>query len=233
MNVPVVTLDGPAGAGKGTIAAALAKALGWHYLESGVLYRAVALLALRQGVAADDVGQLVTIARDMDVDFFLPDSGPACTRINGEFVAEALRHESCAGRASQIAALPALRDALLAVQRGFRRAPGLVADGRDMGTVVFPDAEVKIYLTASPWERAERRHKQLITKGGDGSLRALFSELIERDRRDRERAVAPLRPASDAVVVDTTGVPIEGVLARVTEILRQRLPASSTGPGVA
>ena len=226
-----MTLDGPAGAGKGTVATALARSFGWNYLESGALYRVIALLSLRRRIAGDDGAALVALSRAVHVAFNFSAAGLAQVLVNGEPVGEALRDESCAARASQIAAQPALRDALLGVQRTFRRPPGLVAEGRDMGTVVFPDAQAKIYLTASVAERAERRRRQLNAGGADVSLRALFSELTERDKRDRERAVAPLKPARDAVVVDTTGVPIEGVIARVTEIVRQRLPRPSTGPG--
>ncbi|HKK14072.1 MAG TPA: (d)CMP kinase [Gammaproteobacteria bacterium] len=217
--VPVVTVDGPGGSGKGTISQRIASALGWHFLDSGALYRVLALAARDQGVPLDDEPALARLARDLDV-VFEPAGG---IRLGGREVAAEIRTEACGNAASRVAALPAVRDALLARQRALRRAPGLVADGRDMGTVVFPEAPVKVFLTASAEERARRRHNQLKEKGLDASLSSLVAEIAERDRRDANRAVAPLKPAPDAVMVDTTDLDIDATVARVQEIIAARL----------
>ena len=217
--VPVVTVDGPGGSGKGTISQRIASALGWHFLDSGALYRVLALAARDQGVPLDDEPALARLARDLDV-VFEPAGG---IRLGGREVAAEIRTEACGNAASRVAALPAVRDALLARQRALRRAPGLVADGRDMGTVVFPEAPVKVFLTASAEERARRRHNQLKEKGLDASLSSLVAEIAERDRRDANRAVAPLKPAPDAVMVDTTELDIDATVARVQEIIAARL----------
>jgi cytidylate kinase len=216
---PVVTIDGPGGSGKGTVSRLLAQRLGWHMLDSGALYRLVALAALRRDVSLDDASALATVAAALDVRF---ESGSGRILLEGEDVTEAIRAEEVGQGASRVAALPAVREALLERQRDFRAAPGLVADGRDMGTVVFPDAEVKVFLTASLEERARRRHKQLIEQGVSASLDRLFRELEARDRRDQTRAVAPLKPATDAVVVDTTGLSIEEVLQGLERLVAQR-----------
>ncbi|HEX6998713.1 MAG TPA: (d)CMP kinase [Gammaproteobacteria bacterium] len=213
-DVPVITIDGPTGSGKGTISRALAVRLGWHLLDSGALYRLVALEAQRRGVALDDAPRLAAIAEALDVTFGDP-SGEERVLLAGEDVTAALRTEECGAGASRVAAVPEVRAALLARQRAFARPPGLVADGRDMGTTVFPDASLKVFLTASPEERARRRHKQLKEKGIDVSLPDLSWDIAQRDRRDANRAVAPLRPADDARLLDSTSLSPEEVIARI------------------
>ena len=211
----MVTIDGPVGSGKGTIARGVARRLGWHLLDSGALYRLLALAAGRQGVALDDVAGLVSLAASLDVRFGSDEKGEEQIWLQGEDVTGAIRTEECGAGASAVAVLQPVRDALLGLQRGFLKAPGLVADGRDMGTHVFADAGLKVFLTATPEERARRRHKQLKDKGIDVSLAALSRDIEERDRRDSERAVAPLRPAEDARVLDSSGKSIEEVVATV------------------
>ena len=214
-RAPVIAIDGPSASGKGTIASRVAKRLGFHYLESGALYRLIALISLREGTS--DEKQLARLAEEMDVVF---NDGEIV--LVDEAVTEKIRSEPVGIRASEVAKLPALRQALLTRQRAFRRPPGLVADGRDMGTVVFPDAELKVFLTATPEIRAERRYKQLIEKGIDANLRALSRDLRDRDERDAKRAVAPLVPAPDSQVLDSSALSIDEVVDRIVGWSRER-----------
>ncbi len=215
--VPVITFDGPSGSGKGTIARRVADALGYHMLDSGALYRLVALAADEACVALENSDKLAAVAKQLDVRFEANGAGEEVVRLNGQDVTERLRTEQTGAGASTVAQIPAVRDALLARQRAFRKVPGLVADGRDMGTHVFPDARLKVYLTASAEERAKRRHKQLKDKGLNVSLAALSRDIEDRDRRDSERTVAPLKPAMDARFLDTTGQSIEAVTQTVLD----------------
>ncbi|MGH8226611.1 MAG: (d)CMP kinase [Steroidobacteraceae bacterium] len=218
---PIVTIDGPSGSGKGTISLAVARFASWHRLDSGALYRLVALVGRERGLAPDDVKRHVEAALGMDARFLEGPEGERIT-LDGRDVTAELRTEAVGQGASRVAAWPQLRQALLERQQGFARPPGLVADGRDMGTVVFPGAPLKIFLTASAEERAERRHKQLKGKGSGVSLAALSREIAERDARDSTRKVAPLRPAPDAQVIDSTGLAVEEVVSRVLALGRSR-----------
>lgn len=222
-SIPVVTIDGPSGSGKGTVSRLVAQSLGWHYLDSGALYRVLALAAQNHGIALDDAESLVTLAAHLDVQFQLADD-PAddFVELEGENVTAALRTESCGKAASQVAAIAEVREALLERQRAFQQAPGLVAEGRDMGTVVFPAALAKVFITASPQERAERRYKQLKQKGISGSLADVLQDIAERDERDSGRAVAPLKPAGDASIVDTTELSISAVVETVLDIVNRQ-----------
>jgi cytidylate kinase len=216
-DIPVIAIDGPSGSGKGTIARRVARALGMHLLDSGALYRLVALKAAGLGKSDARPEDLAAIAAGMDIRFSANDAGEEQVWLDGEEVTGRLRTEECGRMASRVAALPAVRQALLAVQKGFRKAPGLVADGRDMGTTVFPDAALKIFLTASADERARRRHKQLKDKGIDVSLAALSRDIEDRDRRDSERSVAPLRPAEDARLLDSSNLTIDEVTRTILD----------------
>ena len=220
---PVIAIDGPSGSGKGTIARQVAAALGWHLLDSGALYRLLALAAERRGIALDDTGRLAELAANLDVRFGVDGEGEQLVWLDGEPVGGELRTEEAGRGASTVAALQPVRDALLALQRSFQKRPGLVADGRDMGTQVFPEAQLKVYLTASAEERAQRRHKQLKDKGIDVSLAALSRDIEDRDRRDSERSVAPLRPAEDARILDSSDQSIDAVTNTVLGWAREVL----------
>ena len=212
MTVPVIAIDGPAASGKGTVAARVARALGFHLLDSGALYRLVGLAALRAGIGLDDAAGLGRLATGLGVRF-----EPGRVLLDGEDVTLAIREEAVSAAASRVAVYPAVRAALVGRQRAFRQPPGLVADGRDMGTVLFPDAACKVFVTATPEARAERRYKQLIEKGISASIEGLLHEIRMRDARDGERAAAPLRPADDAVILDTTDLTIDAAVAFVLE----------------
>jgi cytidylate kinase len=215
MNAPVIAIDGPSASGKGTIAKRVAAALGFHYLESGALYRLVALLALRYDLK--DEPAIVRAIGAMDLEFHEDE-----IILEEQDVSAQIRHEAVGNRASEIAPMPTVREALLKRQRAFRQPPGLVADGRDMGTVVFPDAALKIFLTATPDVRAERRYKQLKEKGIAANLAALSRDLAERDARDANRAVAPLVPAPDSQVLDSSGLSIEAVVDRILQCWKEK-----------
>jgi len=221
--LPVLTIDGPSGSGKGTVSRAVAKALGWRLLDSGALYRLVALGACRAGIALDDAPAISNLAEHIDMRFGSGEGGEEIVWLGGRDVTRDIRTEEAGNDASKVAAIPAVRAALLERQRRFAVPPGLVADGRDMGTVVFPLAQVKIFLTASPAERAQRRHKQLKEKGVTATLAALSLEIAERDRRDITRSASPLVASADAVLLDTTGMPVDAVVERVLGIARGRL----------
>jgi cytidylate kinase len=220
---PVIAIDGPSGSGKGTVSRTVARELGWALLDSGALYRLVALAARERGMGLADARALAPLAAGLDIRFGSTADGEEIVWLDGREVTRAIRTEEAGGNASQVAALAEVRTALLERQRRFAVPPGLVADGRDMGTVVFPSAPVKIFLTASAEERAARRYKQLKEKGVAATLAALSLEIAERDRRDMTRATAPLVPSEDAILLDTTGMPVEAVVGRVLEIARGRL----------
>jgi len=213
---PVIAVDGPAASGKGTIAAGVARALGFHLLDSGALYRLVALKAIEAGIPFDAEPALAAAAAALDVTF-----GDGRVVLDGRDVTDRLRDEAVSAAASRVAVHPAVRSALIGRQRAFRRPPGLVADGRDMGTVVFPDAPLKVFVTASPEERARRRHKQLIEKGNSVTLQSLLRDIRDRDARDAGRAAAPLVPAADAVALDTTDMTIDAAIGFVLEQYRR------------
>jgi len=222
-SAPVLTVDGPSGSGKGTISRMVADALGWHLLDSGALYRAVGYAAGMEGLDLSDADAVTRCAQHTKITFRDPkDGGETRVVVNGHDATDELRTETCGAAASAIAVIPSVRAALVDKQLSFRRAPGLVADGRDMGTVIFPDAGFKVFLTASAEERAKRRYKQLKEKGLSVTLAALLREIQARDVRDAGRAVAPLRPAADAVLIDSTGMPIESVVATVLALVKPR-----------
>ncbi|MEE8059197.1 MAG: (d)CMP kinase [Pseudomonadales bacterium] len=215
-RVPIVTIDGPSGSGKGTLCQLLARELGWHLLDSGALYRIVGLAAEKKGLSLDDEVVLAQLGANLNVEFRPSVGGePSAVILNGEDISPEVRAETTAALASKVAVYSSVRDALKRLQRGFATMPGLVADGRDMGTVIFTDAQVKIYLTASAEERAQRRYKQLIRQGGSVNLAALLEDIKARDERDMNRKVAPLKPAADAIVIDSTATTIDVVLEQV------------------
>jgi len=221
--VPVITIDGPSGSGKGTVAALLAGKLGWKFLDSGALYRLLAFAARNHGVDLTNEEALKVLAAHLDVQFGAAESGQGMRIVlEGEDVTEAIRNEVVGAGASQVAALAVVREALLQRQKAFREAPGLVADGRDMGTVVFPDATLKIFLTASAEERARRRYLQLKGKGDDVNLASLLDEIRARDEHDTQRSVAPLKPADDAIQLDSTEMSIEQVLGQILSEVAKR-----------
>ena len=222
-GAPVLTIDGPSGAGKGAVSSELARRLGWHVLDSGAVYRCVAMAALEQGLEPDNEAELVRLCAHLPLRF-APGADGIAVLLNGKVLGEILRAEAVSVMSSRVAAVPAVRQALMDLQRSFRMEPGLVADGRDMGTVVFPDAPVKVFLDASVEERARRRFQQLKEIGEDVTFDRLFLDLAARDRRDRERPVAPTIPAPDAIVIDSTRLSVEDVVSRVEQLVRDRLP---------
>lgn len=224
IQVPVIAIDGPGGSGKGTVGRLLADRLGWHFLDSGSLYRLLALAAQNHAISLDNEAALITLAAHLDVQFESSDDGQS-TRITleGEDVTHAIRTESCGNAASKVAVIPAVRDALLQRQRAFREPPGLVADGRDMGSVVFTDSQLKIYLTASAEVRANRRLNQLKEKGLDARIEDLIIEIEQRDERDMNRAVAPLKPMPDSIVIDSSSLGIDQVMEQLLSLVHDRL----------
>ena len=222
-SIPLITVDGPGGSGKGTISLLLARELGWHFLDSGAIYRALALAALKKSVDLNDVAGLVALAKGLPVVFH---EFQVC--LEGEDVTQEMRSERCGSAASKIAVFPEVREALLVRQRDFLEFPGLVADGRDMGTVVFPQAPIKFYLEASLEERAKRRYFQLKDTEKGVTLDGILREIAERDNRDKNRVSAPLSPAQDAMIIDTTGMSISAVFSAVMHIVKQRMPLRET-----
>ena len=224
-EVAVITVDGPGGTGKGTVCSYLANWLNWHLLDSGALYRLLALAAEKQKIAMDDAILLSELVEKLDIAFIAGSAGTLMqTKLDGEDVTVAVRTESCGNNASKVAALMPVRQALLERQHAFRQPPGLIADGRDMGTVVFRDAILKLFLTASADIRAERRYKQLLDSGIGANLRDLYAEIKLRDARDSERSVSPLKPAEDAIVIDTGDVDIDGVVDVIRQHVDKRIP---------
>ena len=224
-EIPVIAVDGPSGTGKGTLCSHLAHWLHWHFLDSGALYRVLALATERQQLEINNESEIGNLASGLEVIFKNPDARDEIrVFLDGNDVSQSIRTESCGSRASQLAALPGVRKTLLARQRAFRKFPGLIADGRDMGTIVFPDAKLKLFLTATPGVRAQRRHKQLKEKGFDVNLAQLSADIAERDTRDSERTISPLKPADDAVIIDTTNLSIEVVTQRVVTLVQERVP---------
>ena len=222
-DVPIITIDGPSGTGKGTICHMLAEHLGWHFLDSGALYRVLAFAAIKNSINLNDVEKLVSIAHGLNLRFAVDSPKNSLVFLDEQDISSKIRTEDCGQNASKIAAIPAVREALLARQRAFAKAPGLVTDGRDMGTVVFPHAQLKIYLYATTEERAARRFLQLKKIGNDASLGQVVDELVKRDARDTERAHSPLKPAEDAVQIDTTGLTVVQVFDNVLHLVNKCL----------
>lgn len=225
-DIPVITIDGPSGTGKGTISQSLAKYLGWNFLDSGSLYRILAFALAQKKIDLKNVQQLTKIANELDINFVANDSDVVHTLLDNEDITQAIRSEECANNASIIAAIPEVRAALLQKQRDFLKPPGLVTDGRDMGTVVFPDATLKIFLTASSQERAKRRYYQLQNQGRKVSLEEIEAEITLRDERDMKRPVSPLKPAEDAIILDTTILSREEVFENIVELVKKHLSAN-------
>lgn len=223
-DIPVITVDGPSGVGKGTVAHQLARELGWHLLDSGALYRVTAYACAQQGVELDEHAAVAAVARNLEVQFKVSETGEVLVFYRGEDASAAIRTEEGGRGASTVGAIPAVRDALLQRQRDFLMPPGLIADGRDMGTAVFPDAPLKFFLVASPEERAERRYRQLLEKGESVSLPRLLRDIEERDERDRSRSVSPLVAADDAIVIDSTDKSIDAVFAMVMRDVHKVFP---------
>jgi cytidylate kinase len=221
MTIPVLTIDGPSGAGKGTVSRLVAKKLGWNYLDSGSIYRSLAIACLKNNVDLANISEIIKLAKTMKLAFECNDD--LTVNLNGEDITAQLGTEATGNVASIVAALPEVRQVLLQKQKDFRQNPGLVADGRDMGTVVFPDAEYKVFLTASAVKRAERRYKQLIGKGIDANIEQITREIEERDSRDKERKTAPLAQAADALLIDSSAMTIQDVIAQVLSLIPQRL----------
>ena len=222
-QVPVLTVDGPSGSGKGTVGQMLAQKLGWHFLDSGALYRITALASQNQGIDMTNEPQVAVVAKGLDIKFIPHENAPPSVSLAGQEIGDVLRTEQIAEMASRVAAMPSVRAALLLKQRAFAQLPGLVADGRDMGTNVFPDARLKIYLTASPEIRAQRRYKQLKEKGFDVNLARLLEEIQVRDARDQARTVAPLKPATDAHILDSSELDAREVTQQVLDLLDSKL----------
>jgi cytidylate kinase len=224
-EVPIITIDGPSGTGKGTICSYLTDWLQWNFLDSGALYRVLALAAQKREIVNDNEDALAELAENLNVEFKVAGGGSLVNVVlDGEVVTDEIRTEEAGNAASLVAPIVAVRKALLSRQKAFHKAPGLVADGRDMGTVVFPDATLKIYLTASAEERAKRRLKQLMQKGISANLRDLSASIAERDERDSTRAVSPLKPAEDAIIVDTSTLDIDAVVAKILELVVNKIP---------
>ena len=218
MDIPVLTIDGPSGAGKGTVSRLIAQKLGWHYLDSGAIYRALALELTEKDVLHESIAEIVDVALGMDLVFEC--SEDRAVLLNGQDITDLLGLESTGNNASKIASIPEIRAALLQKQHDFKQAPGLVADGRDMGTVVFSEAKYKVFLTASASERAERRYKQLKEKGIDANLLEITADIQERDQRDSERQISPLVPAADAIYIDSSTISVQAVVDEVLSLVR-------------
>ncbi|NNM60253.1 MAG: (d)CMP kinase [Legionellales bacterium] len=220
--IPIITIDGPTSSGKGTVSRIVSMRLGWHFLDSGAIYRAFALASLEEQVPPEDVARLVALASDLHIDFILDEQKHDRILLSGVDVTEAIRQEVVSRQASRVSQYANVRKALLDCQRGFLRFPGLVADGRDMGTVVFPEAKLKIFLSAAPEERARRRYQQLIDKGIEANLNDILHDLTERDHRDQSRDAAPLKPAKDSELIDSTHLSVEQVVQHIIDLAKQR-----------